>query len=300
MLACLALAAGCQTRQDAAPVVAPGAAGKVYTVYAAGDIAYCDKKPALLSDANDTAKVVEAGLAASSDAAVLLLGDNVYQKGTEREFRDCYNPTWGRFKARTYPAPGNHEYYTPGATGYFSYFGNAAGRGYYSVDLGDWHVVSLDSNLKGAAQQAQLAWLKQDLAASGARCTLAYWHHPLYSSGWHGSQAVMKPAWELLHQAGAELVLAGHDHTYERFLPQDANGKLDPERGIVQFVVGTGGAYYTPFKLPLENSKMRDNSRFGVLKLVLRDASYEFEFLEASYDGFPNGQPPDRGAGTCH
>ena len=296
MLACLALAAGCQTRQDAAS----GVGSKVYTVYAAGDIAYCDKKPALLSEANDTAKVVEAGLAASSDAAVLLLGDNVYQKGTEREFRDCYNPTWGRFKARTHPAPGNHEYYTPGATGYFSYFGNAAGRGYYSVDLGDWHVVSLDSNLKGAAQQAQLAWLKQDLAASGARCTLAYWHHPLYSSGWHGSQAVMKPAWELLHQAGAELVLAGHDHTYERFLPQDANGKLDLERGIVQFVVGTGGAYYTPFKLPLENSKMRDNSRFGVLKLVLRDASYEFEFLEASYDGFPNGQPPDRGAGTCH
>jgi hypothetical protein len=277
------------------------AAERVYTVYAAGDIAYCAHKPALLSDANDTAKLVEAGLAASgSAAAVLLLGDNVYQRGTDAEYRDCYDPTWGRFKKRTYPAPGNHEYYSPGAPGYYAYFGKAAGRGYYSVDLGAWHVVSLDSNLKGAAQQAQLDWLKHDLAASAARCTLAYWHYPLYSSGWHGSIAVMQPAWELLHQAGAELVLSGHDHVYERFAPQDAQGRPDAARGIRQFVVGTGGAYYTPFKLPLENSEMRDNSRFGVLKLVLREASYEWEFLEASYDGLPNGQQADRGQGKCH
>ncbi len=276
------------------------AATPPYTVYAAGDIAYCDKKPALLSDANDTAKVVETGLAASPHAAVLLLGDNVYQKGTEREFKDCYGPTWGRFKARTWPAPGNHEYYTAGAAGYFSYFGSAAGRGYYSLQLGAWHVLSLDSNLTGAAQAAQLDWIKQELAASRARCTLAYWHHPLYSSGWHGSKPVMRAAWELLHKAGAELVLSGHDHTYERFAPQDAHGKLDRQAGIRQFVVGTGGAYYTPFKMPIENSEMRDNSRFGVLKLVLREASYEWEFLEASYDGFPNGQAPDRGAGKCH
>lgn len=290
----VALAAACQARQARPPPA------QVYTVYAAGDIAWCEKKPALLSDANDTAKVVEMGLAATPHAAVLLLGDNVYQRGTEREFRECYDPTWGRFKARTHPAPGNHEYATPGAKGYFDYFGSAAGRGYYSVELGAWHVVSLDSNLKGAAQQAQLAWLRQDLAASKARCTLAYWHHPLYSSGWHGSIATMRPAWELLHQAGAELVLSGHDHTYERFAPQDADGRLDQARGIRQFVVGTGGAYYTPFKFPIINSEMRDNSRFGVLRLVLRDASYEWEFLEASYDGFPNGQAPDRGAGKCH
>ena len=294
--ACAALAAACQAR----PEPATAASEKIYTVYAAGDIAYCDHKPALISDANDTAKVVETGLAASRDAAVLLLGDNVYQRGTAKEFRDCYDPTWGRFKARTFPSPGNHEYATPGAKGYFDYFGAAAGRGYYSVDLGAWHVVSLDSNLKGAAHEAQLAWLRQDLAASGARCTLAYWHHPLYSSGWHGSIPKMRAAWDILHRAGAELVLAGHDHTYERFAPQDADGKLDAARGIRQFVVGTGGAYYTPFKFPIENSEMRDNSRFGVLKLVLRDASYEWEFLEASYDGFPNGQPPDRGAGKCH
>ena len=293
LAACAILGGACNARQ----------APPVHTVYAAGDIAYCDKKPAMLSDANDTAKLIEAGLAASPDASVLLLGDNVYQKGTAREFRDCYAPTWGRFKARTLPAPGNHEYYTPGATGYFDYFGSAAGPGrlgYYSVELGAWHVVSLNSNLSGAAQQAQLDWLEQDLAASRARCTLAYWHHPLYSSGWHGSMPVMRRAWELLYRAGAELVLSGHDHTYERFLPQDADGKLDKKRGIRQFVVGTGGAYYTPFKLPLENSKVRDNSRFGVLKLVLRDDRYEWEFLEASYDGFPNGKAPDRGEGKCH
>ena len=297
-LAALILASGCDARQLPAAPAAPPA--REYTVYAAGDIAYCDKKPALLSDANDSARVVEAGLAATPHAAVLLLGDNVYQKGTEREFRDCYGPTWGRFKARTHPAPGNHEYYTPGATGYYAYFGSAAGRGYYSVDLGAWHVVSLNSNLKGAEHQAQLEWLKQDLAASRARCTLAYWHHPLYSSGWHGSFPIMQSAWQLLHEAGAELVLAGHDHTYERFAPQDANGTLDRERGIRQFVVGTGGAYYTPFKFPIANSEMRDNSRFGVLKLVLREDSYDWQFLESAYDGFPNGQPADRGTGKCH
>jgi 3',5'-cyclic AMP phosphodiesterase CpdA len=285
-------------------LAAAGAAhaqGATYTVYAAGDIAYCAHQSALRSPANDSATLVEAGLAASADAAVLLLGDNVYQKGTLREFRQCYDPTWGRFKARTHPAPGNHEYYTPGAKGYFAYFGAAAGRGYYSLTLGAWQVLSLNSNLSGAAQQAQLDWLKQELAASSARCTLAYWHHPLYSSGWHGSFAIMRPAWELLHQAGAELVLSGHDHTYERFAPQDAAGRRDDARGVVQFVVGTGGAYYTPFKvLPLKNSKMRDNSRFGVLKLVLHESSYAWEFLESGYDGLPNGQAPDRGQGQCH
>ncbi len=295
----MALAPGCQARQAPKAPTVP-TVPTVHTVYAAGDIAWCEKKPALLSDANDTAKLVERGLAASRDASVLLLGDNVYQRGTAREFHDCYQPTWGRFKARTWPSPGNHEYATPGAKGYFDYFGNAAGIGYYSVELGAWHVISLNSNLSGAAQQAQLAWLEKDLAGSRTRCTLAYWHHPLYSSGWHGSIAVMRPAWALLYEAGAELVLSGHDHIYERFLPQDANGKLDEERGIRQFVVGTGGAYYTPFKFPIENSKVRDNSRFGVLKLVLREDSYTWEFLEASYDGFPNGQQADRGEGKCH
>jgi len=169
------------------------------------------------------------------------------------------------------------------------------------VQLGSWHVISLDSNLKGAAHAAQMAWLKQDLAASGARCTLAYWHHPLYSSGGHGRVPMMRDAWQLLYQAGAEIVLSAHDHNYERFRPQDANGRRDLARGIRQFVVGTGGAYLTPLLLTLENSEVRDNSRTGVLKLVLGEATYQWEFIEAASDaGFPYGPPLDRGAGQCH
>ena len=271
-----------------------------YTVYAAGDIAWCKNTTPALSGAAATAAVVEMELAANPRAAVLLLGDNVYQGGTARAYADCYGPTWGRFKERTWPAPGNHEYATPNASGYFGYFGRAAGRGYYSVRLGAWRVVSLDSNLKGEQQAAQLAWLEQELLSSRERCTLATWHHPLYSSGGHGSIAHMRAAWELLHRAGAEIVLSGHDHDYERFAPQDANGRLDPQRGIRQFVVGTGGAYATPFLWPLNNSEMRDNSRTGVLKLVLREDGYEWEFLEASFHGFAYGQEPDRGAGQCH
>jgi 3',5'-cyclic AMP phosphodiesterase CpdA len=271
-----------------------------YTVYAAGDIAYCDKAAPAWSGAAATADLVETALAANPRAAVLLLGDNVYQRGTARDYADCYAPTWGRFKARTYPAPGNHEYASPGARGYFDYFGSVAGPGYYSARLGAWRIFSLDSNLSGDAHQAQLAWLAQELAASRERCTLAYWHHPLYSSGGHGSIATMRAAWELLHRAGAEIVLSGHDHDYERFAPQDADGRFDARRGVRQFVVGTGGAFSTPFLWPLKNSEMRDNSRTGVLKLVLGETGYEWEFLEASFDGFPYGQEPDRGAGQCH
>jgi hypothetical protein len=287
---CLALLAG---PLHAAP-------GDGYTLFAAGDIARCKHPDPAWSGAAATAAIVAAGLAGNPNAAVLMLGDATYPRGTEREFADCYGPTWGRFKDRTYPAPGNHEYATQGASGYFNYFGSAAGRGYYSVELGSWHMVSLDSNLAPAAHAAQLAWLKDDLARHPTRCTLAYWHHPLYSSGGHGSIARMKDAWELLYQAGAEIVLGGHDHDYERFAPQDADGRLDAARGIRQFVVGTGGAYATPFLWIRANSEVRDSSRDGVLKLRLKDDGYEWEFLEAKRDGFPNGPAPDRGAGRCH
>jgi hypothetical protein len=270
-----------------------------YTVYAAGDIARCTGAPGW-SGAAATADLVAAELDNNARAAVLALGDLVYESGTAREFVECYGPTWGRFKARTHPAPGNHEYATKGAAGYFGYFGALAGRGYYSVRLGAWHVISLDSSLSGTAARDQLAWLEQELAAATERCTLAYWHFPLYSSGGHGSMAVMRPAWELLYKAGAEVVLSGHDHDYERFAAQDAHGNPDPARGIRQFVIGTGGAYATPFLYPVKQSEMRDNNRSGVLKLVLRANSYEWEFLEAAYDGFPFGQQPDRGTGQCH
>ena len=161
-----------------------------------------------------------------------------------REFTDCYDPTWGRFKDRTWPSPGNHEYLTPGARGYFDYFGSAAGAATTALKLGSWQVYSLDSNLaagraRGPAGMAEAA----NWRANPSHCTLAYWHHPLYSSGGHGSIARMRDAWQALQQAGAEIVLSGHDHDYERFAPQDANGRLDDARGIRQFVVGTGGAY---------------------------------------------------------
>ena len=275
-------------------------AGPAVSVYAAGDIAYCAAPQTQWSGAAATAELVAGQLARDPHALVLLLGDNVYQRGSAREYASCYHPTWGRFKQRTLPAPGNREYATPGARGYFDYFGAAAGPGYYSVQLGAWRLVSLDSNLSGAAQDAQLAWLAAELERHPSRCTLAYWHHPLYSSGMHGNYPHMRAAWQLLQRAGAEIVLSGHDHTYERFAPQDAHGQLNRERGIRQFVVGTGGSFSTPFLWPLRHSEMRDNSRFGVLRLDLQDEGYRWEFLEASYDGFPDGQRPDRGQGRCH
>lgn len=200
---------------------------------------------------------------------------------------------------RAAPASAAAPGLTPGARGYFDYFGAVAGPGYYRVKLGSWQVYSLDSNLKPGPAGAQLAWLKQELAANPSHCILAYWHHPLYSSGGHGSIARMKDAWRALLDAGAEMVLSGHDHDYERFAPQDAQGQQHA-RGIRQFVVGTGGAYSTPFLLPLRNSERRDNSRTGVLKLLLKDGAYAWEFLEAAYQGFPNGNAPDRGEGQCH
>jgi 3',5'-cyclic AMP phosphodiesterase CpdA len=270
------------------------------TVYAAGDIARCVHPDAAWSGAAATAALVAAGLAADPRAAVLVLGDATYPRGAAAEFTNCYGPTWGRFKQRSWPAPGNHEYATGGAAPYFSYFGAAAGRGYYSLRLGSWRLFSLDSNLAGAAQAAQLAWLREELAREPARCTLAYWHHPLYSSGMHGNIARMKEAWRLLYQAGAELVLSGHDHDYERFAPQDADGRRDDARGLRQFVVGTGGAFATPFLWPLPNSEARDSNHDGVLKLVLGEDGYSWEFLQARAYNDASGVAPDRGAVRCH
>lgn len=294
----------------AVPGAAPGA--EAITVFAAGDIARCRHPDPRWSGAADTAAVVAAGLAQDPAAVVLTLGDHTYPRGTGAEFADCYDPTWGRFKDRTWPSPGNHEYYTKGAAPYFAYFGERAGRGYYSLKLGHWLVISLDSNLPPAPHAAQLAWLKEELARHAAPgpetasatpvkpCTLAFWHHPLYSSGGHGSVPKMKDAWELLHAAGAELVLSGHDHDYERFAPQDAHGRLDTAGGLRQFVVGTGGAYATPFLRIRANSEARDASRNAVLRLRLYAGGYDWELLEATPPSLPNASPPDRGSSRCH
>ncbi|HEX7648853.1 MAG TPA: metallophosphoesterase [Noviherbaspirillum sp.] len=292
---------GCMAQQQLAQEAQARAAmlgDKGVTVYAAGDVADCKKRPPKESAAAKTAALIEAGLEREKDAAVLMLGDATYPIGMPEEFENCYQPTWGRFKQRTYPTPGNHEYYTPEAIGYYGYFDNIAGpgrRGYYSVDIGTWHVISLNSNLKPTQNQAQLEWLKEDLDRNKAHCTLAFWHHAMFSSGGHGSDSRMEQAWKLLAAAGADVVLSGHDHDYERFVPKDADGKRDDAHGMREFVVGTGGAKLTPLTLQRSGSAVSDNSTYGVLKLTLKQQGYEWEFLPVDAGGFK-----DHGAALCH
>lgn len=293
-LSALCALAGCFGLEREARVELPGPGA---VVYAAGDIADCSNGRVADSGAARTASLIAAHLAQDSNALVVTLGDNTYPAGLLAEFTDCYDPTWGRFKARTLPSPGNHEYHTPGAPGYYAYFGRAAGegqRGYYSTTIGNWQVFSLNSALRGEAFKAQLAWLKSELSATRARCTLAYWHHPMFSSGDHGNHAFMREAWQLLVDAGAELVLSGHDHDYERFAPQDADGRRDERRGVRQFVVGTGGSHLRPLRLGRPNSAVNDSSTLGVLRLGLKDNGYEWEFLPVQ-----GGRFTDRGAASC-
>lgn len=282
---------------------AAGAVRAGQTLYVAGDIARCKHPDPRWSGAAATAQLVEWGLRADPQALVLTLGDHTYPNGTAQEFADCYGPTWGRFRERIWPTPGNHEYNTAGAAPYFAYFGARArgvdGHGYYSLHLSGWHVISLNSNLKGAQHAAQIAWLQAELTQP-ARCTLAFWHHPLYTSGGHLGPGRMQDAWALLHAAGAELVLSGHDHDYERFAPQDAHGRADRARGVRQFVVGTGGAYATPFLRIRDNSVVREASYDGVLQLKLQADGYEWQFLAAAPERVPAGATLDRGTGRCH
>src|SRR5882724_7760620 len=206
----------------------------------AGDIASCDD----LAGAEATAKLIE-----KIPGTVFAAGDLAYPNGSDEDFAKCYGPTWGRFKGRTRPAPGNHEYHSDGASGYNRYFGAAAGdpkKGYYSYDLGAWHMIALNSECDQVggcdAASAQGKWLMEDLAQHPAACTLAYFHKPLFSSGGaHGNDPKMKPLWDALYHAGADVVINGHDHDYERFTPQDPNGKPDAAHGIREFVVGSGG-----------------------------------------------------------
>ena len=238
----------------------------------------------------------------SLTGTVAPLGDTAYSNGTPDEFARCYEPTWGRHKARTRPAVGNHEYGTPGAAGYFGYFGAAAGeagKGWYSYDLGAWHVIALNTDCSLVGCQAgseQEQWLRADLAANGARCTVAYMHHPRFSSATvHGGSAAVDPLWRALEADGAELALAGHDHAYERFAPQTATGALDVERGVRQFVVGTGGRPLYAFGPPEPNSEVRDNTTWGVLHLRLRDGRYDWRFV-----GRPGSSFTDSGTSACH
>jgi len=233
--------------------------------------------------------------------AVLALGDIQYEVGAGAAFEASYDASWGRVKPVTRPVPGNHEYHTAGAAGYFEYFGAGAGdptKGYYSYELGNWHVVALNSNCEAiggcGAGSAQERWLRADLAAHPSRCTLAYWHHPRYSSGRHGSDSSYVAFWQALVDADADLVLVGHDHDYERFAPQDAGGRRDLERGIREFVVGTGGKNLRPFTRVSPNSEARDATSLGLLELTLGANAYEWRFRAAV------GSFTDSGSASCH
>jgi hypothetical protein len=258
----------------------------------AGDIASC-------SSSGDEAT---ANLLDTIAGTVATLGDNAYDSGTTSEYTNCYGPTWGRHKARTMPAPGNHEYNTANATGYYAYFDAAAGdpsKGYYSYDLGAWHIIVINSNCSAiggcGAGSAQEQWLRADLAANPRTCTLAYWHHPRFSSGTtHGNQAFMQPIWQALYDFGADVVLSGHEHNYERFALQDPAGNADP-RGIREFVVGTGGrSHYGFVSTPIANSEVEDAVTYGVLKLTLHATSYDWQFVPVA-----GGTFTDSGSGTC-
>jgi hypothetical protein len=236
-------------------------------------------------------------LLAGIGGTVFTLGDNAYFGGSAQEYRQCYDPTWGREKARTRPTLGNHEYEGGNSGGpYFDYFGANAGLpglGYYSFELGNWHAIALNSNLPTSENSPQGQWLKGDLAASRAKCTIAYWHHPLFTSGQNGNQTFMRDFWRLLYNAGADVVMAGHDHLYERFAPQDADGRLDTQRGMREFVVGSGGAMLYDFVTQAPNSERRVRN-FGVLKLTLDAESYTWEFIQVG------GGVGDSGTGQCH
>jgi hypothetical protein len=251
-------------------------------VVAAGDIASCASK-------GDEAT---AHLLARIGGTVLTLGDNAYEDGTAADFRECYDPSWGKYKARTKPR------------GYFGYFGKAAGepgKGYYSYNLGRWHLLSLNSNCAEVghcdSSSPQMRWLKANLAANrNKRCTLAYFHHPRFSSGEeHGSTPEVKPLWDVLYAAGVDVVLSGHEHNYERFAPQEPNGKADPQRGIREFVVGTGGESHYPILEPIANSEVHNDHTYGVLKLTLHPKGYEWRFVPAGGETFT-----DSGSARCH
>jgi uncharacterized protein YjdB len=270
------------------PPPPPPIPGSAATLIAAGDIAHCsyngDEQTAALLD--------------TMPGTVITLGDNAYQDGTLSEYQSCYEPSWGRHKARTRPSPGNHEYHTTNAQGYFDYFGSAAGevgKGYYSFDVGEWHIIALNYYVSMSSSSPQITWLKADLAANQKKCTLAFWHRPRFSSGNHGSSTSPNAFLQPLYDADADVVLVGHDHIYERFAPLRPDGTADPARGIRHFTVGTGGVPLTAIGTLVPNSEVQSNAAHGVLKLTLRPDGYDWQFVPVAGMTFT-----DSGSGTCH
>jgi hypothetical protein len=287
-----AAGAGESTGPTSPPSAGPSPSGDPVLV-GAGDIASCH-----LDGDEATARLID-GIAGS----VFTAGDNGYDAGSADEFKNCYDPTWGRFKDRTRPAPGNHDWLTKDAQGYRDYFGaaalNADGKTWYSYDLGTWHIVVLDANCAHVggcgADSDQGKWLTADLAAHPATCTMAIWHQPRFSSGdEHGNDPEVAPFWQALYAAGADVVVNGHDHDYERFAPQDPNGRADGKRGLREFVVGTGGAALRGFNAPVANSELRLAVGPGVIEFTLHPRSYDWKWIPAT------SQVTDSGDAPCH
>ena len=251
-----------------------------------------------IADCGSSGDEATAALLDGIPGTVFTAGDNAYTDGSTTQFANCYEPSWGRHKARTRPAPGNHDYHQSGAAPYYAYFGaNAgpAGLGYYSYDLGAWHIISLNSNISMSAGSTQEQWLRADLAATTKSCVLAYWHHPRFSSGTHGSSTSPQPLWQALYDYNAEIVISGHDHNYQRFAPQTPAGVADPVRGIREFVVGSGGVSHYNFSTPIANTEAYNNDTYGVIKLTLSDGSYSWEFIPVAGKTYT-----DSGSGSCH
>jgi acid phosphatase type 7 len=292
--------ANAQQRRSSAGLSSPAntaksGAGGDPTLVGAGDIASCDD----LAGAEATARLID-----KIPGTVFAAGDLAYPDGSDEQFAKCYGPTWGRFKDRTRPAPGNHEYHKGRASGYNRYFAAAAGdpdKGYYSYELGTWHIIVLNSECAEVGgcnpQSPQTQWLRQDLSQHAGGCKLAYFHKPLFSSGAkHGNDPEVKPLWDVLYAASADVVINGHDHDYERFAPQDPSGRLDPKQGIREFVVGSGGKNsHRKMGNPQPNSEARNDDTFGVLKLTLHPRGYDWEFVPEAGKTFS-----DRGSDPCH
>jgi hypothetical protein len=316
LAAIVALAGGLAVAAFSGPAAAVAGADPV--IAAAGDYG-CDPLSPSYNNLDGTANGGECQQKATSNllvdgnfSAVLALGDQHYC-GSLPEYQQAYDPTWGRVKSITHPIPGNHEYLTSsgstptvgcdssnaGAAGYFNYFGSAAGtpgQGWYSFDVGTWHLIALNSNCSDVGgcipTSPQGVWLAADLAAHANQCILAYWHIPLFSSGGRAAQNGYW-LWQQLYAAHADVVLDGHDHIYERFAQQDASGVADPN-GIREFIVGTGGANHTSIATVAANSEVRDTTTFGVLALTLHAGSYDWTFEPAV------GTFTDSGSASCH
>ncbi|MES2355076.1 MAG: metallophosphoesterase [Pseudomonadota bacterium] len=262
-------------------------------IYAVGDIAECRDKPAAEAPANLTANFLR-----QTQGTILALGDIAYPKGREIDFSSCFQPIWGDLKPRMLPVPGNHEYLTDSAAPYYAYFGTVAGspgKGYYSTRIGAWRIIALNSNIDTQTGSEQERWLRSELAADKTKCTLAFWHHPLFASSPRGNNPKMQNIWQTLYENGVDVVLNGHEHQYERFAPQTPAGEQDSTRGVRQFIVGTGGAMSNRFAEIKPNSEARATALLGVIELTLREDSYAWKFIPVAGQTFQ-----DSGEGRCH